>query len=245
MNDPLASLRIDYGNAAFHASDAGDDPVACFMQWFERAREQGSVTEPNAMALATAASSGAPSCRMVLMKGIEASRAAFGWYTNTESRKGHELDHTRRAALCWWWPGTPERQGRATGAVEQMPRDAVAAYFASRPERSRIGAIASHQSHAVSDRSELDDRVAAVAAQPLKVPAAWGGYWLVADEIEFWQGQTGRLHDRIVFVRVQPDDTPSVTDGIVATAGWDSLLDAGTLVTDSHGARWLRARIAP
>lgn len=245
MDQDLASIRVEYGADGFSAADAGVDPMACFAAWLAAARSGDAVAECNAMSLATTTASGAPSCRMVLLKDVEPSRAAFTWYTNLASRKSLELDASPRGALCWWWPGTPGRQVRAVGVVEHVSRAESAAYFNQRPEAARIGAIASRQSRAVVSRAALEARAAQVAGPALELPDTWGGLRLVADELEFWQGRNGRLHDRIAFLRLNDDGTPAFTDGIVAVAGYDALRTAGVETVDAHGTRWLRTRLEP
>jgi pyridoxamine 5'-phosphate oxidase len=245
VNEDLARRRVEYDAAGFHAADAGDDPMIRFAAWFSAATEDPAIGEPNAMTLATAAGDGTPSARMVLLKGVDPASAAFTWFTNLDSRKAREAVGVGRAALCWWWPGTPGRQVRAVGRVEAVARDAAAAYFETRPESARVGAAASRQSRAVRDRAQLDARVAAIDPEHLHLPDGWGGLRLIADELEFWQGRTGRLHDRITFLRLDPEG------GIVSHAGADAaggeavLRELATSVTDEHGTRWLRVRLEP
>lgn len=245
MNDELAGRRVDYDAAGFHAQDAGDDPMARFEAWFEAATEQPSIAEPNAMTLATAAADGTPSARMVLLKGVDPARAAFTWYTNLDSRKAREAVAVGRAALCWWWPGSPGRQVRAVGRVEPVDRADAAAYFATRPEPAKVGAMASRQSRAVRDRAELDARVAAIDHAQLRLPDSWGGLRLLADELEFWQGRTGRLHDRITFLRLDAEGGVLSRAGTEAAGGEAALRELATPVTDTYGTRWLRVRLEP
>ncbi|MCW2920727.1 MAG: putative pyridoxine 5-phosphate oxidase [Thermoleophilia bacterium] len=250
VHDDLSGIRIDYAGAGFSAADAGSDPMARFDAWFEEASELATVVEPNAMALATSAPDGTPSVRMVLLKAVDAAAASFGWHTNLESRKATECLRTGTAALCWWWPGAPGsdnpgRQVRAVGRVERLDRDASRAYFERRPIEARVSAVASHQSRAVQDRATIDARAAAIDPSSVELPASWGGLRLVADELEFWQGRTARLHDRITFLRLDEHDAVLSRPAADAAGGDDALLTAGTIVTDPHGTRWLRARLEP
>ncbi len=219
--------------------------MALFVAWFEQASVRDSVAEPNAMSLATSTVDGTPSVRMVLLKAVDPVAAAFGWHTNLESRKAREAAATGHAALCWWWPGVPGRQVRAVGTVAEISRDTSRAYFERRPIEARVSAVASHQSRAVADRRTLDERVAAIDPDAVELPERWGGMRLVADELEFWQGQPARLHDRISFLRLGDDDRIRSRAGAQAAGGDDAALAAGVIVTDPHGTRWLRVRLEP
>jgi pyridoxamine 5'-phosphate oxidase len=165
------------------------------------AREAG-VREPEAMTLATVAADGAPSARMVLLKG--AGPDGFDFYTNTESRKGRDLSENPRAALVFYWE-VLGRQVRVEGRVRRLREAESAAYFASRPRGSRLGAWASRQSEVIADRAELERRLAEVeqrfegAESPL--PDWWGGYRLTPHVLEFWQHREDRLHDRLRYRR--------------------------------------------
>jgi len=195
-------LRRSYRQGGLFEEEAGDDPLALFLAWIQEARDSNAVLEPNAMALATADADGTPSARMVLLK--EADADGFVFYTNRESRKGAELDARGRAALVFWWEPL-ERQVRVEGAVERTSDEETAAYYATRPRESRIGAWASRQSRAVDGREALEAQFAeADAAHPgddVPVPPWWGGYRVVPDAIEFWQGRLGRMHDRLRYER--------------------------------------------
>jgi len=196
-------MRRAYREGELAEAAAGDDPIALFRSWIEEARGSGAVLEPNAMTLATADPDGTPSARMVLLKEV-GDDGAFVFYTNRESRKGAELAARPRAALVFWWEAL-ERQVRVEGAVEQTTDAETAAYYATRPRESRIGAWASRQSRAISGRSELEgqfhDADAAHPGDDVPVPPWWGGYRVVPDAVEFWQGRTGRLHDRLRYER--------------------------------------------
>ncbi len=160
------------------------------------------IPEANAAALATADADGRPSARMVLVK--EASRDGFVFYTNYRSRKAAELDANPHAALVFHWT-YPPRQIRIEGRTERLDPAASAAYFHSRPRGSQLGAVASHQSQPIDSRDQLLSRVAEVEAryrdQEIPLPDYWGGYRLIPERIEFWQGRVNRLHDRMLYQR--------------------------------------------
>ena len=187
-------MRIAYRQGELAERAAGDNPIELFLSWIGTARGSGAILEPNAMTLATVGEDGSPSARMVLLKDVEET-GAFVFYTNRESRKGRELGADPRAALVFWWEPL-ERQVRIEGAVEETSAEETAAYYASRPRESRIGAWASRQSQPVDDRAALEAAFAeADAAHPgedVPVPPWWGGYRVIPDRIEFWQGRTGR-----------------------------------------------------
>jgi pyridoxamine 5'-phosphate oxidase len=155
------------------------------------------------MVIATATPDGVPSARTVLLKGVD--ERGFAFYTNSGSRKGAELAANPRAALVFPWHAL-ERQVRVTGPVSVIARDEVASYFASRPRASQLGAWASPQSQVIDGRADLDARLAEVTARwpadaEVPVPDSWGGYRVAPDEIEFWAGREGRLHDRLRYRR--------------------------------------------
>jgi pyridoxamine 5'-phosphate oxidase len=193
----IEDMRREYMRAELTEDTAGADPVRQLAAWLAEAAAAG-VTEPNAMTLATASADGVPSARMVLLKGIDDRGLVF--YTNYGSRKGEELAANPRAALVLYWAPL-ERQVRVEGRVEKVPREESAAYFASRPRGSRLGALASPQSAVVAGRSVLEERLAELeAAHPgedVPLPANWGGYLVVPETVELWQGRPNRLHDRL------------------------------------------------
>lgn len=180
------------------AADA--DPIALFKAWFEAAEESG-ILLPEAMSLATASPDGVPSARMVLLKGVD--QDGFVFFTNYGSQKAAELDANPHAALCFHW-AVLQRQVRVVGTVQRCSQDESAHYFATRGRGSQIGAWASRQSQVLEDRSELEDRVRELDAKysgEVPLPPFWGGYRILPERIEFWQGRTDRLHDRLRFVR--------------------------------------------
>ncbi|HEU4457551.1 MAG TPA: pyridoxamine 5'-phosphate oxidase [Methylibium sp.] len=200
---PLADLRKSYELGALDEADAAADPMQQFQRWFDEARS-AQVLEPNAMTLATVGADGRPSTRVVLVKGLDAR--GLVWYTNYESRKGRELEAHPWAALQFHWVAM-ERQVRIEGRVEKSDPDEADRYHASRPLASRIGAWASPQSRVIASRQVLEELTAEAqarfASEPPR-PPHWGGYRLVPDRWEFWQGRRSRLHDRLRYT-AQPD----------------------------------------
>ena len=196
----LSDLRKNYTKSELTIESSDPNPIQQFNRWLHEALKS-EVPEPNAMTLSTVTESGRPTSRIVLLKGIE--RNKFVFYTNYRSTKGKELENNPACALNFFWPDL-ERQIRIEGIAERIDEAASTAYFQSRPRGSQIGAWASPQSIIIKDRKILEDRVAELEKrfdghEALPKPKQWGGYSVEAFQIEFWQGRSNRLHDRLLY----------------------------------------------
>lgn len=197
----IAAIRKDYQLAALDEVHVGDDPLSFFAKWFQEARAS-QVNEVNAMTLATVDANGKPHARIVLLKGLDAE--GFVFFTNYNSAKGSDLLTHPFAALVFFWPEL-ERQVRVEGKVEKVTGAESDTYFQSRPDGSKLGAWASPQSQKIEDRDILDASykkyLTEFTGSDIPRPDHWGGYRIIPEKIEFWQGRSSRMHDRIVFSR--------------------------------------------
>ncbi len=204
MSNSIADIRKDYKMKALLEVDIAPDPITQFSTWWSEAIESG-IDEVNAMTLATSTINGIPSARIVLLKGY--SSEGFVFFTNYKSQKGNDLAENPKASLLFFWKEL-ERQVRIDGNVRKVSLEESDVYFNSRPRESRIGAWASNQSQTINNRSELEETFSRLKQQfgdsDIKRPGQWGGYIVEPVRMEFWQGRSNRLHDRILYTRQSP-----------------------------------------
>ncbi len=201
MKGSIEKLRFEYGNTPLLEEDLADDPVELFLIWMKEALK-ANVMEPNGMTLATVAATGRPTSRTVLLK--EISRGNFIFYTNMASRKGEHLATHPFAALTFWWKEI-YRQVNIEGRVRKVSRRETCAYFKKRPRGAQLAALASHQSHPLATRAEVESAFKVLKKKYLgkevPCPKEWGGYCVMPERVEFWQGRQNRLHDRFLYVK--------------------------------------------
>jgi pyridoxamine 5'-phosphate oxidase len=204
-SDYIAALRKEYQKAVLNPGDLPSHPADAFKQWFDLALQE-QILEPNAMVLSTV-NENRPSSRVVLLK--ELSKAGVVFFTNYRSKKGQELNKNPWACVNFFWPQL-ERQVRIEGMIEKISEAESERYFYSRPRLSQAGAIASEQSAVIADRDELDRKMKELIALPEEVilpkPEHWGGFRLIPDYFEFWQGRAGRVHDRIAYKLIDSEN---------------------------------------
>ena len=201
----IGEIRREYGSMSLSEENAKENPIEQFEQWFTQVLDV-EASDPTAMVLSTVDERGYPDARVVLLKGIEDEQFIF--YTNYHSAKSLQLSNTPYAALTFYWPQMA-RQVRIRGRVKRLSAKKSDDYFLTRPKKSQLSAIASPQSHVVKSRNELEKRLSDLiekyGQEPIVRPTTWGGFSLIAEEVEFWQGRNNRLHDRLLYKKLNQE----------------------------------------
>jgi len=199
----IHNIRTDYIKAELNEDQVSRNPIDQFSTWFNEALN-AKVVEPNAMSLATASTDGQADARIVLLKDINSE--GFVFFTNYNSKKGQDISENAKVALLFFWPEL-ERQVRVLGKVDKISTIESEEYFHSRPRGSQLGALASHQSERIKDRTVIETEQERLQKKyngtEIPLPDYWGGYRVIPHRVEFWQGRANRLHDRIVYKKAE------------------------------------------